>query len=346
MDRIIIEAILKPLFSTIQPASFVDVGHSLYVEPLSNQQCLIVDTPQSVANYLEAVSWNDLEQKLAKTLTGLPYIEVINKGTGKVVASSLTLNHRLGSGYLALHVESPLKEILIREIDVDGLYETLFKYDPNSIIHGCFINRIGGDRVHRVPRLLTGRIEAKNVVAVQTGGASKDPLSASGKEWDMSFFEKEKSNDGDKTSAYGLGNLPYHQQEYACELIAAKFIINCHLIEATGLPTEAQNLLAAMAEWKVLKFLQSSIRLRTTEYECGEITGGTKELDLLEKEIPKLIKACTKKGYFAKPVITQVSLTLQPPPSKPKSKPKSKNKSTNDSQKQEEDSCSQLKLNY
>ena len=153
MSRIIIEASLKPIFSTIQPASFPDVGHSLYVEPLSNQQCLIVDTSQSVANYLEAVSWNDLEQKLVKTLTELPYIELINKVTGKVVASSLTLNHRLGSGYLALHKESPFKKILSEDIAHNGLYPTLFKYDPNSIVHGCFINRLEGNEVYRVPRL-------------------------------------------------------------------------------------------------------------------------------------------------------------------------------------------------
>ena len=314
MNRIIIEASLKPIFSTIQPASFPGMNHGLYLEPISNQQCLIVDTPQSVGNHLEAVSWNHLEQKLAQTLTGLPYIELINKMTGRIVASSLTLNHRLGSGYLALHKESPLKDILIKEINVNGLYPTLFKYDPNSIIHGCFINRIGGNEVYKVPRILTGRIEAKNVVAVSMGGASKDPLSASGKEWDMSFFEKDKSKEGDKTSTYGLGNLPYDRDEYACESIAAKFIINCDLIAATGLPTKAQELLKAISQWKILKFLHGTIRLRSTEYECEGIQGQDRELDLLATEIPKLIKLCQKQGYFAEPAVTSVSLTLKPPP--------------------------------
>ena len=315
MNRIIIEASLKPIFSTIQPASFPGINHGLYVEPISNQQCLVVDTPQSIANYLEAVSWNHLEQKLDKTLTGLPYIELINKVTHKVVASSLTLNHRLGSGYLALHKESPLKDLLIKEIDASGLYPTLFKYDPNSIVHGCFINRIGGDRVYRVPRILTGRIEAKNVVAVPMGGASKDPLSASGKEWDMNFFSKDKSKDSDKTSTYGLGNLPYDRDEYACESITAKFIVNCDLIAATGLPTKARELLIAISQWKILRFLNGTIRLRSTEYECEEIKGQDRELDLLATEILKLIKLCQKQGYFAQPAVTSVSLTLRPPTS-------------------------------
>ena len=151
MNRIIIEAQLSPIFSTIQPASFLDVGHSMYSEPISNKQCLIVDTPQSVANYLEDITWDSSELKLVKTLTGLPYIELINRATGKIVGSSITLNHRLGSGYLALHVESPLKKILVKEISSNGLYPTIFKYDPNSIVHGCWLNRLEESEVYSVP---------------------------------------------------------------------------------------------------------------------------------------------------------------------------------------------------
>ena len=294
MNRIIIEASLEPIFSTIQPAFFIDVGHSLYTQPLTNKQCLIVDSPQSVANYLEAVTWNALEQKLVDILAGLPYIELQKKvekvKDTKTVASSITLPHRLGTGYFAKHNDSQLKNILTEEISQYGLYPTLFKYDPNSIIHGCFLSHLGSTEIHRIPRLLTGRIEAKNVVAVSLGGTSKDPLSASGKDWDMDFFEKDSKGNKFKPSKLGLGNLPYHAEEYACETVSAKFIINCNLIEATGLPKSAQDLLNAIAQWKILKFLDSSIRLRTTEYECGEITGNTEELSSLEQEIPKLIK--------------------------------------------------------
>ena len=335
MNRIIIEASLEPIFSTIQPAFFIDVGHSLFAQPLTNKQCLIVDSSQSVANYLEDVTWNALEQKLVDPLIGLPYIELQNQEKGtKPIASSITLPHRLGSGYFAKHNDSELKNILIEEIDRYGPYRTLFKYDPNSIIHGCFLSHLGGvATLHRISRLLTGRIEAKNVVAVSLGGTSKDPLSASGKNWDMDLFEKNAKGNKHKPSELGLGNLPYHTEEYACETISAKFIINCKSIEATGLPKEAQNLIGAIAQWKVLKFLNSPIRLRTTEYECGEITGNTLELSSLEKEIPKLIKTCTKKGYFADPVVTVVALTLR----SPKQKSKSKNKATNNQQKEEEE---------
>lgn len=131
-------------------------------------------------------------------------------------------------------------------------------------------------------------------------------------------------------------------QEYSCALITAKFVINCDLIEATGLPQKSQDLLQAISQWKVLKFLHSTIRLRTTEYECGDIMGQTKELDLLESEIPKLIKTCKNQGYFADPVVTSVPITLKPKPEKPKSKAKS----TNDELQEEDDSCSQLELNY
>ena len=145
------------------------------------------------------------------------------------------------------------------------------------------------------------------------GGTNKDPLSASGKDWDMNFFQKQKVKNSDKTSAYGLGNVPYHREEYACELITAKFVINCNLIEATGLPEPARKLLIAISQWKVLKFLSSTIRLRSTEYECGAITGNQTELESLEQEIPQLIKTCTRKKYFADPVVTTVSLTLKAP---------------------------------
>ena len=336
-DRIVIKALLDPIYQTIQPTLFPQTGYATYKDPKSGRDCLIVESPQSMSNRLEelVLKPNSPNLELLPLFNGLPYVVLFDKTFNKIVASTVTLPHRIGTGYIAKHKESELGKQLIPEINRNGLHLTLFKYDPLSLIHGVFLSHLAssknkknqvtldGDK-SKVTRALTGRIEASNVVVVPVGGASKDPISASSNKWQLKgYFEGAEAQT--KGSSLGMGNLPYYQEEYACETITATFTIDRYLLETYGLPEPAKNLLVAIAQWKVLKFLDSPIRLRTSEYDVVEIDKSGLEADLsdLEKHIPKLIEQCTKEGLFADPTVTEVAITLK---EKEKSQPKTAKK--------------------
>lgn len=324
-DRIVIKALLDPIYQTIQPTLFPQTGYATYKDPKSGRDCLIVESPQSMSNRLEelVLKPNSPNLELLPLFNGLSYVVLFDKTLNKIVASTVTLPHRIGTGYIAKHKESELGKQLVSEINRNGLYLTLFKYDPFSLIHGVFLSHLASGK-NKVTRALTGRIEASNVVVVPVGGASKDPISASSNKWQLKgYFEGAEAQT--KGSSFGMGNLPYYQEEYACETITATFTIDRYLLETYGLPEPAKNLLVAIAQWKVLKFLDSPIRLRTSQYDVVEINKSGLEANLsdLEKYIPKLIEQCTKEGLFAKPSVTEVAITLK---EKEKSQPKTAKK--------------------
>ncbi|MGH8058580.1 MAG: type I-G CRISPR-associated protein Cas7, partial [Candidatus Entotheonellia bacterium] len=58
---------------------------------------------------------------------------------------------------------------------------TVFTYDANAILHGVFLAKsdLAGGRL-RLPRVLSGFIEARNIRAVESGGVKNDRVNPSG----------------------------------------------------------------------------------------------------------------------------------------------------------------------
>ena len=195
------------------------------------------------------------------------------------------------------------------------VFPALLKYDPNSLIHGIFLEKIAG--VIRTPRTLSGFIEAQNVRIASSGGVKNDRVDATG-----------KSEGGGASEGYG--NVPFARDEYSAEKIIAYFNLDLAQIRAFGLGEEVEHLLIALSLFKISKFLETGLRLRTAcDLEHGEISvtcpkqGFTlPELSKLEEDLPGLVAAVTEKKKFANPAITTVTW-------KPKPKPK-KNKGNND----------------
>jgi CRISPR-associated protein Csb1 len=104
--RILIEAALKPVAGTrIQPTGFPDLGPATYDAPDGNGSTvstLLVESAQSMANRLEAVCWDEVNNDVAPELKGLPYIMVklAGLGDGSDTTSSLLEFHRLNSPYI------------------------------------------------------------------------------------------------------------------------------------------------------------------------------------------------------------------------------------------------------
>jgi len=66
-------------------------------------------------------------------------------------------------------------------VDLQLLSKTLLKYDINSLLHGVFLAKkeLAGGRL-RLPRALSGFVEARNASVAASGGVKKDEVNPSG----------------------------------------------------------------------------------------------------------------------------------------------------------------------
>lgn len=303
--RLLLKAALQPLQGTrFQSTGFPDLGAATYDGP-DGRKMLLVESAQSMANRFEAVCWDSVANDWVAALKGLPVVKV-NDNAGKPLTNSVLEAHRLNSPYItnAKGFEA-IKSVIAfdekRAFDRDSLVRALLKYDPNSLLHGIFLEKIAG--VIRLPRALTGFIEADEVNVAASGGVKNDRVSAT------------KGDEG-KTAKEGFGNVPFHREEFVGN-ITVFFNLDLALIRAFGLGEAAEKLLIALALFKIQKFLRDGLRLRTA---CDlEIKEGEKlevqrpkefampSLADLENELPSLIKGAAQD--FASP--TDTTLTYE-----------------------------------
>lgn len=309
--RLLIKAGLKPLQGTrFQPTGFPNLGAAIFKAP-DGTDMLLVESAQSVANRLETVCWDEVADDWVEPLHGLPVVKVVDE-TKKSLTNSVMEAHRLNSPYIAnsewfntLKEEVNFKEKATRPIDMRGnVYPALLKYDPNSLLHGIFLEKIAG--VVRSPRALSGFIEAQNVLVASSGGVKNDRVDATG-----------KSEGGGASEGYG--NVPFSRDEFSAEQIVAFFNVDLAQIRAFGLGDKAEQLLIVLALFKIRKFLAEGLRLRTAcdlNLERLEVTRpdnfSLPELPELGEELKTLISKVGSNGQFASPPGTTVTWTPKP----------------------------------
>jgi CRISPR-associated protein Csb1 len=150
----------------------------------------------------------------------------------------------------------------------------------------------------RVPRVITAFIEASDVKVAASGGVKNDHVNPG------------KGEEG-KTSKEGFGNVPFHRDEFTGN-IKAFFNIDLSQIRGYGLGEPVEELLYAIALFKVRSLLDAPFRPRTAcDLEVSDITvikptGGFELPSFAEisKALPGLIKASSDR--FAKPATTTV----------------------------------------
>lgn len=303
-SRLLFEVDLKPAQGTrFQPTGFPDLGAATY-QLHDGTEMLLVESAQSMANRLETVCWDEGTDGLVAALHGLPFVR--STLLDDTQTNSILEAHRLNSPYIVNSTE--FKEVIEPEIGFEKnkpfvrqkLARALLKYDVNALVHGIFLEKVGG--VVRLPRVLSAFIEAKNVTVAPSGG--------------VKFDRVQPSSTGDST-AYGsakdgYGNVPFHRDEYAGE-ITAYFNIDLAQIRGYGLGHAAEELLIALSLYKVQKLLRDGLRLRTA---CDlvavshRVTRPVDDFELpaietLENILPSLIEACA--SSFASPAITEVT---------------------------------------
>jgi len=293
--RLLIEARLKPLQGTrFQPTGFPNLGAAEYEGP-GGVPMLLVESAQSMANRMEAICWDEINNDWVKPLKDLPVIKVVDKDC-KPLTNSVLEAHRINSPYILEGKDKAVFNVLKAQladmeegrVDIRRLASTLLQLDPNALLHGVFLAKkeLAGGRL-RLPRALSAFIEACGVRVAASGGVKNDSVNPSG------------------DTAKGFGNVPFARDEYTGE-ITAYFNLDLIQIRAFGLGDEVEKLLIALALFKILKFLDVGLRLRTA---CDLTLDGATNvsrpkdfrlppLDWIEKDLPDLIKTVHKAGKF------------------------------------------------
>ena len=302
-SRLLMEASLKPVQgSRFQPTGFPDLGAAAYTLA-DGRQMLLVESSQSMANRLEVVCWDVPSEDWVDCLKGLPFLAVTD-GKGRLITNSVLESHRINSPYILEGKDKSFFNTLKKElgametgpVDFRLLASVLFKYDTNALIHGVFLAKsdLAGGRL-RLPRALTAFIEAVNVTVAPSGGVKMDHVNPSG------------------DTKKGFGHVPFHRDEY-CGNITAYFNLDLAQIRGYGLGQSAEELLIALSLYKIQRFLNVGLRLRTAcdlevDGEGGIRVTKPKGFTLptladLEKVLPSLIKKAS--AAFAKPPVTKV----------------------------------------
>lgn len=302
--RYLLAVELKPLQGQrFQPTGFPDVGAGVFRTP-SNQEFLAVESHQSVANRLESAIWDEANQDLIGVAKGLSYVKVVDENDAFLTASVLEA-HRLNSVYVEKSTldGTAFSDVLKKEIGFDPnrpfsrdqLVRVLAKFDVGCLLHGVFLESIAGTL--RIPRALSGFIEAENIQRVQTGGVKNDRVQAT------------KDEDAGQTASTGFGNVPFHRTDFVADKIFAYFNLDLDQVRSYRMGKDIESLLFALSVLKIRRFLARGLRLRTAcdlESAGMSVRGGGQlpSLEDAEKALPDLIGKVASAGAFSSPAIT------------------------------------------
>lgn len=301
--RLLIEAKLQPVQGTrFQPTGFPNLGAAAYTGP-HGEAMLLLESAQSVANRLETVCWDGVADEWVEPLKGLPYIRVVDE-QGGFLTNSVLEAHRLNSPYILEgkdrtvfdRLKSELAGMEEGRVDLRMLAKVLLRFDANAVLHGVFLAKkeLAGGRL-RLARSLSGFIEARDVKVAASGGVKNDAVNPSG------------------DTARGFGNVPFARDEYVSGDITAFFNLDLAQIRGFALGEAAERMLIALALYKIRRFLETGLRLRTAcDLEAIDVRATRPDgfaipsTPELEATLPDLIAAVAGEGLFSTPAVTEV----------------------------------------
>jgi len=261
--RLLIQARLKPLQGTrFQPTGFPEIGAAQYEGP-HGEAMLLVESPQSLANRMEAICWDKIADDWAEPLRGLSVIKVQDE-RGQPLTNSVLEAHRINSPYILEGKDKTVFDKLKAEladmdegfVDLRKLAKVLLALDVNALLHGVFLAKqaLAGGRL-RLPRALSAFIEARDTKVAASGGVKNDSVNPSG------------------DTSKGFGNVPFSRDEFVSPEIDAYFNLDLAQLRGYGFSKPVHELLVALALYKIQGFLEEGLRLRTAcDLECESIT--------------------------------------------------------------------------
>ena len=302
--RLLVQAKLKPLQGTrFQPTGFPEIGAAQYEGP-NGEAMLLVESSQSLANRMEEVCWNKVADDWVQPLRGLSVIKVKDKD-GKPLTNSVLEAHRINSPYILEGKDKTVFDRLKSElanmeegfVDLRKLASVLLNLDINALLHGVFLAKkeLAGGRL-RLPRALSGFIEASKVNTAASGGVKNDGVNPSG------------------DTSKGFGNVPFARDEFVSPEIEAFFNLDLAQLRGYGFPQPVYELLVALALFKIRGFLEEGLRLRTAcDLECVSIEVKRPadfqipSWDELKAALPNLIENARATESFEVTTVTYIS---------------------------------------
>ncbi len=248
-----------------------------------------------------------------RTDDGWPNVTKDTTGPKRLVVTTLSEGHRLASTYF-LGEERPgsrtgllvedgqttdrkFRVTLRNEFGIADLgkkshplphqwwtvFTTIFRYDPNSLVHGVLFPAMG----IKLPRMLTAHLEAFGASRVRSSGVKFDRLG--------------------KTSS---GQPIFSLDEETASKIVATFIIDLALLRSFGrgnhgLNDSQKEFLLSFALWKIERILRGPFRYRSNcDLELDELRIRGREEPLALPAID--IKSVVGKAGFGDSPVTQV----------------------------------------
>jgi CRISPR-associated protein Csb1 len=251
---------LKPTAGyRFQPTGFPNLGAATFDRPAPGGgwvKALHVESPQSMANRLEATTWDPAERQQVGALAGVPYVQVVN-ADGEFLTSSRLEAHRLASAYIVESavdgqtgsewLRNRLGIVKGAAVDHRQLANAIFELDPLSLIHGVFFARGDWPWQPKVARAITCFIDADDVRVAASGGVKTDSVDTEG---------------GNTDTGYGM--VPHQRIEYTAQAITAYVTIDRQQISSYGLSRTREELLNALIDYEVAHlFGGGGLRLRT-----------------------------------------------------------------------------------
>lgn len=286
-QRTVLEVDLEPLAGRrFQPTGFPDLGPAEF-DAADGSKALLVESAQSMANRLEATTWDAARSIQVEALSSLPYVRIVS-ADGTFLSSSRLEAHRLASAYVMngkVNGEEGKKWMLSRlglavglPLDYREVARACFALDPVSMVHGVFFARKEWPWQPKIARAVTSFVEAYQVIPAVSGGVKRDSVVNEAKE-------------GATTEGYGM--VPYHRVEYTAGVITAYFTVDHQQFRSYGLSEPATALLEALADFEIATLLDGGLRLRTAcDFAVRTVRGERPDAQDAAGRITKLAAEC------------------------------------------------------
>jgi len=291
--RTVLEVDLMPLAgSLIQPTGFPDLGAAEFRRPADDRSAddvdaLLVESAQSMANWLEGTTWDAARTDQMAELAALPYVRIVSPD-GVFLSASRLEAHRLASAYVMdgtvngvegrEWLAGRLGLVKGRPLDYRAVARACFKLDPVSLIHGVFFAQPKWPWQPKIARAVTSFIEASGVRTAVSGGVKRDVV----------INEAEPG-----ATAKGYGTVPHHRVEYTAQKITAYFTVDHAQFLSYGLSEPATALLEALADFEIGSLLDRGLRLRTRcDLAVREVRGDRPDAGEAARRIAKFAADC------------------------------------------------------
>jgi CRISPR-associated protein Csb1 len=180
--RTVLKVVMEPVAgSLIQPTGFPDLGACTFGDDM-----ILVESAQSMANWLEGTTWDMARAEPVPEVAMLPYLRVVDPER-EYLTSSRVEAHRLASAYIMDGkidgtdgkegrdwLPGQLGLVRGKPLDYRTVARACFQLDPVSLVHGVFFAQQKWPWQPKIARALTSFIEASGAKPAVSGGVKRD----------------------------------------------------------------------------------------------------------------------------------------------------------------------------